>query len=108
MASVVVKFFVSRSIRHESFLTLVSGEKGFNRFAWFPSRSPRRVVAKAVPEHVNRIGVVMPCDTLESLSGREYNRVPVFVKECIEYIEKVSFIFFLISAGDQQVDKWRL
>ncbi|VDD90926.1 unnamed protein product [Enterobius vermicularis] len=73
---------------HSSKETTVSGEKGFNRFAWFPSRSPRRVVAKAVPEHVNRIGVVMPCDTLESLSGREYNRVPVFVKECIEYIEK--------------------
>ena len=69
---------------------LASHEKNLNPFSWFPSRSPRRNTRSLAPENVNRAGVIMPSDTLHSLAAGCKDRVPLFVRTCIEYIEEVG------------------
>lgn len=70
-----------------------SSEKISNAFSWLPSRSPKRSARNTNPESaLPRLnGVISSSDTLSSLAASSPDYIPIFIKKCIEYIEKVRF-----------------
>uniref|UniRef100_A0A914ZY28 Rho-GAP domain-containing protein n=4 Tax=Parascaris univalens TaxID=6257 RepID=A0A914ZY28_PARUN len=69
-----------------------SSEKISNAFSWLPSRSPKRSARNANPETAPVLlnGVISSSDTLSSLAASSPDYIPIFIKKCIEYIEKIG------------------
>ncbi|MFH4973445.1 hypothetical protein AB6A40_000154 [Gnathostoma spinigerum] len=67
-----------------------SNEKISNAFSWLPSRSPKRNLhnISGDSDGLRSNGVILANETLQSLAACSHDRLPVFVRKCIEYIEQ--------------------